>query len=81
VRRTGRARIETESPDGIGEALASIGYEIFPCDRGIEAAVSEQDFPGLVARVAASGFPFTLVELRHESLEDLFMRLATGRHE
>lgn len=80
VRRTGRARIETGSPEQMGLRLASSGYEVFPCDRGIEASVSEEAFPQLVLLVASAGFPFTSVELRHENLEDLFMRLATGRH-
>ncbi len=78
VRRTGRARIETGSPEEMGGLLARSGYEVFPCAQGVEASVDEEGFPALVALAAASGMRFTAVELRFESLEDLFLRLAGG---
>jgi len=76
VKHTGRARIETVEPGRMSEFLVAAGSEVFVCDGGVEASVVENAFPALVSAVASSGIPFTSVELRSESLEDLFMRLA-----
>ncbi len=76
VKHTGRARIETVDPGRMSEFLIGAGSEVFGCDGGVEASVAESSFPALVSAVASSGIPFTCVELRSESLEDLFLRLA-----
>lgn len=78
VRRTGRARIETPSPVEMAEFLRRSNLEVFECNHGIEATVSEEAFPGFVHLAAGSGIPFTSVEMMRESLEDLFVRLAGG---
>ncbi len=78
VRLTGKAWVATTAPAGMVSHLAAQGFEAVQSGAGVEAGLPGDDgFRRLTAAVAASGLPFTSVETRRESLEDLFLRLAS----
>lgn len=75
-RFTGAAEIQTQEP---GPMVESLGLSGFACriEQGSVIAVLPEDgtIAGLAAAVASSGVPFTGIQMKRETLEDVFMRV------
>lgn len=75
-RHTGLVWVETGEADRMVPALESAGYQCRREEKGVTVDLDESgDFGGLVARVLDTRIPFTGVNRKRESLEDVFLRI------
>lgn len=75
-RFTGAAEIQTQEPGRMTEALGLAGFSCRVEQGSVVAVLSgEATIADLAAAVAASGAPFTGIQMKRETLEDVFMRV------
>lgn len=75
-RFTGAAEIQTQEPGRMTEELGKAGFSC-RTDQGSVIAVLAEDgtIAGLAVAAAGSGVPFTGIQMKRETLEDVFMRV------
>jgi ABC-type multidrug transport system ATPase subunit len=75
-RFTGAAEIQTQEPGRMTEELGRAGFSC-RTEQGSVIAVLEEEgtIAGLAAAAADSGVPFTGIQMKRETLEDVFMRV------
>jgi ABC-2 type transport system ATP-binding protein len=75
-RHTGMVRIETLEAERMVSALQDAGYQCRREEKGVTVDLDESgDFSGLVSTVLDTRIPFTGVNRKRESLEDVFLRI------
>lgn len=78
LRYKGAARIRSASAAALAAFLRAAGLQATAGAAEVEVPMAgEDEFPGVVAKVASSGIPFTSVEMSRENLEELFLRLVS----
>jgi ABC-2 type transport system ATP-binding protein len=78
LRYKGAAKIRSGDAAGLAAWLRTAGLEASASGTEVEVPMAgEDEFPGVVAKVASSGIPFTSVEMSRENLEELFLRLVS----
>ena len=75
-RFTGAAEIMTQEPGPMTESLGQAGFSCRIEQGSVIAVLSEEaTMADLAAAVASSGVPFTGLQMKRETLEDVFMRV------
>ncbi len=75
----GRALVRTESVSEMLAKLSELGYTCNSVEEGIRVSLPDMgDFRILTGKIVESGLDFTGVELQHEDLEDVFLRVMGG---